>query len=232
MKNISFSLWMVVMTLSTSVHGEESTENGISVPKQEQEVQEVKYVTDKLRLSLYKRADSNSGTKKLLVSGDVLDVLERSGPYSKVRTRAGNTGWVKNGFLVSSPPASFLLLEEKKKNEILARQLEQYADTKKLVEDYENTISKMDTDFQSSEQSLAEAKQEVENLSQFNTELNQQIVSSQQGKITLLDLIALLKQFWYAAVGIVLVFLISGIITGRQMVEAKIRRRFQGIKVW
>ena len=72
-----------------------------AVAKEPIEVKERKYVTDKLRLSLYKQANDRSGTLKLLVSGDVLGILERQGPYSKVRTSEGDIGWVKNGFLVS-----------------------------------------------------------------------------------------------------------------------------------
>lgn len=234
MKKITGGLWMLLLTFSLSVWGEEvSDAEGSEVqPEPEQETQEIKYVTDKLRLSLYKRADPNSGTLKLLVSGDVLDVLERTGPYSKVRTREGNTGWVKNGFLVSTPPASFQLLEEQKKNEILARQLEQYADTKALVADYENTISKISEDAQTAGQELNETKQEIENLSKLNIELNEQIEVSQQGKLNLSDIIVLLKQFWYVVAIILLVFLLSGFIVGRQLVEAQVRRKFQGVKVW
>jgi len=98
MKKIEYFIYLIIFTLSFSVWGQDaaSDNNEISEQNLKQEVKERQYVTDKLRLSLYKKADSNSGTLKLLSSGDVLDVLERSGPYSKVITVDGKTGWVKN----------------------------------------------------------------------------------------------------------------------------------------
>jgi SH3 domain protein len=199
---------------------------------QEQEVQEVKYVTDQLRLSLYKQASDKSGSIKLLVSGDVLDVLEKQGPYSKVKTREGDIGWVKNGFLLSTPTASYQLIEEQKKNEILVKQLEQYADSKKLVEDYETTISKISDDFAAAQQALHEAEEQVENLTAQNDDLAQQIDASQQGKLTLNDVLLMLKQYWYFAIAVLVVLFISGFVIGRVLVEAQVKRRFQGVKVW
>ena len=105
-----------MMALSYSVTGwsqEESADASSDEPvAEEQEVKEKKYVTDKLRLSLYKEADSGSGTLRLLISGDLVYVLERSGPYSKVRTEDGTTGWVKNGFLQNLATSTYQLIEE------------------------------------------------------------------------------------------------------------------------
>jgi len=228
MKIITFYSWAVLILISSPLSAEENQ----NTQGEDHVVQEVKYVTDKLRLSLYKNASDKSGTLKLLVSGDVLDVLEKQGPYSKVKTRAGKVGWVKNGFLVSTPTASFQLIEEQEKNEILARQIEQYSDSEKMVEDYENTISKISDDFTATQQQLDTANEELDQLREQNSNLNEQIEASQQGKLTLTDLVILLKQFWYIAVGLVLVMFLIGFITGRELVEAQVRRRFQGVKVW
>lgn len=198
----------------------------------EQEVQEIKYVTDKLRLSLYKRADPSSGTIKLLVSGDELEVLEKSGPYSKVRTKAGLLGWVKNGFLLPTPTDSFLLVEEQEKNKILAQQIEKYADTKQLVTDYENTIKQMETDAQQLTTDLEQARQELQDLTDKNTDLNEQLASSQQEGISLRDVKKILLHYWYFVAAFGLFMLLIGFTSGREVVEARIRRKFQGVKVW
>ena len=144
----SFICLLICMLLSLPALSQETDNEEMveQIPSTQQETKEKKYVTDKLRLSLYKKADSNSGTIKLLISGDALDVLERTGPYSKVRTAEGETGWVKNGFLVSIPTASFLLIEEQKKNKELVSQLEKYSNTQKIVDDYEDTIQKMNSE--------------------------------------------------------------------------------------
>ena len=198
----------------------------------EQEVQEVKYVTDKLRLSLYKRADPGSGTIKLLISGDELDVLEKSGPYSKVRTKAGLVGWVKNGFLLPTPTDSFLLIEEQEKNKILAQQIEKYADSKQLVTEYENTIKQMETDAEQLTTDLEKARQDLQELTDKNATLNEQLDRNLQEGISLQDVKKILLHYWYFVAAFGLFMLLIGFTSGREVVEARIRRKFQGVKVW
>lgn len=196
------------------------------------EVKERKYVTDKLRLSLYKQSNDRSGTLKLLVSGDVLDILERQGPYSRVRTSEGDIGWVKNGFLVSTPTASYQLIEEEKKNKILSEQLEQYGDTQKLVDDYEDTISKINADLETLRSSNEDTESQLQQLTSENTLLKEQIEASQQGQLTVSDILFLLKSYWYVIAILVLVLIIGGFVIGKVMVEKQVKRHFQGVKVW
>jgi SH3 domain protein len=198
----------------------------------ETEVQEIKYVTDKLRLSLYRDANGNSQTIKLLTSGDELKILESSGNYARVKTAEGQIGWVKSGFLVSEPTASFQLIEEKKKNEILAKQLEQYSDTQQLVADYENTIKLMKQDETSMSEQLESLQQQLQQSETTTQNLQQQLEANREGKISLQDIIQLARQFWYVLAGIALIFIIVGFVSGKQLVESKVKKRFQGMKVW
>lgn len=195
-------------------------------------VQEIKYVTDKLRLSLYHNADSKSGTIKLLLSGDKLEILQRQGNYSKVRTNQGLTGWVKNGFLVSDPTATLQLAEEKKKNKILAQQIEKYADTKKVVDDYEKTIGLMKTDFDQKTEELNETKTQLEQYKQQSEQLAEELQLVQEGKIGLNDLLLLIKEYWYLLFLGVVVLLLVGFFIGKILVEEQVKSRFQGVKVW
>lgn len=229
MKKILTMCGLILISISFCAWGENNPE--VQSAKK-QEVQETSYVTDKLRLSLYKNADARSGTIKLLTSGDVLYVLEKTGPYSKVRTNDGKTGWVKNGFLVSTPTASFLLIEEQKKNGILAEQIEKFSDTKKLVEDYEHTISQMSSDFESQQQNLNQAEQELETVNNLNSELSIQIEVNQQGNLTWTDVLIHLKNYWYVGLAIVVILFLLGFFIGKRMIEARVKRRFQGMKVW
>ncbi|MBC8212563.1 MAG: TIGR04211 family SH3 domain-containing protein [Gammaproteobacteria bacterium] len=230
MKKIAGVLFLALMTSSfTAWCQQDSKKNDI-----ESDIKETQYVTDKLRLSLYKRADGNSGILRLLVSGDVLYVLDKTGPYSKVRTVEGETGWVKNGFLVSTPTDSFLLIEEQKKNEILVSQLEKYADTQKIVEDYENTIEKMNQDSESTLQELALLKTELEKFTISNSELQQQldVITKDPEQISWRDILPLAQHYWYAGLAGILLLVLVGFLLGKKIIEAQIRRRFQGIKVW
>ena len=63
------------------------------------------YVTDSLRLSLYGTDDGSGDPLDTLSSGAAVEVLERGTNYTHVRTAAGREGWVKTAFLVGGKPA-------------------------------------------------------------------------------------------------------------------------------
>jgi len=231
--------FILLISLSLSVYSQQDgdTESGASskpvASETVEEVQEIKYVTDKLRLSLYKQADSSSGTIKLLVSGDKLEVLGRSGPYSRVRTVQKEIGWVKNGFLVSTPTASNLLQDMEQQIEKLKAQLEKFSDSKHLAQQYETRQKQLEQEKQSLAQELGETQQRVETLNQKNDELSQTIerLTSSDDGIDLATIEKILFQYWYILLAIVLIFFVMGLFIGRKMIEAQINRRFQGVKV-
>ena len=90
---------------------------------------DILYVTDRLRLSLYEKANEQSRVIKLLSSGDQLAVEELSGSYALVTTSNGSKGWVKRGFLVEIPTSNILLDQEKKKKKGLEVELEKLANS-------------------------------------------------------------------------------------------------------
>ncbi len=237
MKKIANFIYLIIFTLSLPVWAQEADSeiNNDEISKQNliEEVKEKKYVTDKLRLSLYKKPDSNSGTLKLLTSGDVLNVLERSGPYSKVITADGKRGWVKNGFLVNIPTASYLLIEEQKKNTDLSSQLEKFSNTQKIVDDYENTIIKMNADNESTVEELSRIKQEFNQISEKNNDLMEEIDTFSQDKnqLSIDDIVNTLILYWYVVLITILLLFLLGFMIGKNMVEAKVKKRFQGVKV-
>ncbi len=237
MKRMTRRLVLVLCSLSFSLHAQDSPDPAGNTGSQDTaaaqgDVQEYKYVTDKLRLSLYKRADAGSGTLKLLTSGDKLAVLERTGPYSRVRTDDGLTGWVKNGFLVSDPTASFQLIEEQEKNRILAQQIEKFADTKTLVADYENTIGQMAADSDKLRDEFELLNENMQEMQEQNVSLNEKLEAFQQEGISLVDVQKVIIHFWYFIAALLLFMVLVGFIAGRGFVEARVKRKFQGVKVW
>jgi len=66
---------------------------------------ETLYVTDSLRLALYQSDDMDGKPLSNLVSGTPVQLLERNGSLARVRTPAGDEGWVKASFLVPEKPA-------------------------------------------------------------------------------------------------------------------------------
>ena len=66
---------------------------------------ETLYVTDSLRLALYASEDMSDKPLANLVSGTPVQLLERSVSLARVRTSTGDEGWVKASFLVPEKPA-------------------------------------------------------------------------------------------------------------------------------
>lgn len=198
----------------------------------EEEVQEIKYVTDVLRLSLYKKSSDSSGTVKLLSSGDRLQILQQKGPYSRVRIDNGSVGWVKTGFLVSEPTATNKLRDEQQKNEILAAQLEKYSNTQKVIDDYENTIKLMTQDQTAVEAERDQLKAEQESLQLKHAAVLQELEKSQSEKLPIGELLRHGLHYWYVILGLVVLLLFIGYQTGKQVIARRVRKRFQGVKVW
>lgn len=72
---------------------------------------ETAYVTDSLRLGLHRASDTSDRPFENLVSGVVLEVLERNPNYARVRLADGREGWVKAMYLETEKPAAARVLE-------------------------------------------------------------------------------------------------------------------------
>ncbi len=104
------------------------------------------YVTDHLQLTLF--SEKGTGSKlKTLESADVLDILEESRNFLKVRTTTGEVGWVKRHYIVSEPPGQLKVLELERvirAKESKIATLEKVIENKKvgesLREDYEKQL--------------------------------------------------------------------------------------------
>ena len=189
---------------------------------------QVRYVTDQLRLSLYEQADSQSNVIQLLGSGDKLVVEEIAGPYAKVKTPAGNRGWVKRGFLVSDPTASLLLAEFEQKNELLKQELEKLNDSKVVLDQYEKDMDAMS-------EKIAGLESEKQNAEQAIVALNETAevkLRQEKAKPALASLIKIGTVYWQYIGLAILFILIIGFIIGKQITEASVKKKFQGIKVW
>lgn len=84
---------------------------------------ETLYVTDILRLGLHRASDTSDSPFRTLVSGDELEVLEKTRFYARVRTTDGQVGWVKASYLVDEKPAQSRLADLTGERDALAQQL-------------------------------------------------------------------------------------------------------------
>jgi SH3 domain protein len=93
-------------------------------PKEEKVIGVV-YVTDNLILGMKDNPEGTGKNLKSLRSGDRLEVLDRRGAFSKVRTKEGLVGWAKTTFMVKDKPSILLVDELKQENKSLQEQLSQ-----------------------------------------------------------------------------------------------------------
>lgn len=70
------------------------------------------YVTDRLRVGLHEDKTLESAIVDTIPTATPLEVLERSGAFTRVRTPEGTTGWVDAAYLTPEAPASREALRE------------------------------------------------------------------------------------------------------------------------
>ena len=191
------------------------------------------YVTDQLRLSLYEDANSQSKVLKLLQSGDALLIDEIRGPYALVTAEDGTRGWVKRGFLVTSPTANLLLREEREKNANLFEEIEKLSNSKAIVATYEKDMDEMSATM---EQLRIEKQQAEDTIALLQQEvLDKQLEIDQkneQNEPTVQILWETLREYWEIIVPFLLALLLLCFLISKKIVESRIKARFHGIKIW
>jgi SH3 domain protein len=175
------------------------------------------YVTDSLRLGLYADADGSGDPVQTLVSGAAVDVLERNGSYARVRTAAGSEGWVKAAYLVTKKPALARVAEleaeiDDLKNDVAAAREAQHA--------AEDQINKLNTRAASSSGSTEALQDVVERLRNENKGYEDRLETYRR---------TLPLQWVLPAL---VVTLIAGFLAGLWWLDALIRRRHGGFRIY
>lgn len=101
---------------------------------------ETVYVDDSLRVGVRPEPDNSYSPTSVVVSGMILEVLERKGSYMLIRTPSGVEGWVSNSYVTKKKPAQ-ILLEELKQQEtslqetidVLNGRIEKLSQSEKLL---------------------------------------------------------------------------------------------------
>ncbi len=191
------------------------------------------YVTDQLRLSLYQEANSQSPVIKLLRSGDMLKVEQVSGPYALVTTAEELKGWVKRGFLVRSPTSNLLLREEQQKTEYLALEIEKLNNSKVVIDQYEKDMDELVEKIKSLESESQNANESITGLQQEvkakQVEIDRKDVDSAPAFIVLWDT---LRKYWEIIVPLIAVIMLFSFLVSKAIIEARIKSKFHGIKIW
>ena len=204
-----------------------------------QQPREMLYVTDELRLSLYPQANDKSRALEYLSSGDRLGVLEVKGPYALVIAPSGRQGWVKRGFLLTKATSKLLLREEKKKNEDLLQEIEKLANSKIVIDQYERDMDKLTKNLVLAEAAQGKADKKIADLEQAardKAELEASIKVAMESKsksiLPVQALIDTATAYWQFLIPIGVLLLLLGSLIAKLMIDARIKRRFHGLKLW
>jgi SH3 domain protein len=208
-----------------------------AVEEAPQQPREMLYVTDELRLSLYPNANDKSRALEYLSSGDRLGILEVQGPYALVIAPTGRRGWVKRGFLLSKPTSKILLKQQKKTNEDLLQEIEKLANSKVVIDQYERDMDVLTKNLKIAEtaQTIAEKMVvELEQAARDKAELDASIKAAKETKTTLpvQALIDTARLYWQYLIPIFLALLLLGSLIAKIMIDARIKRRYHGLKLW
>lgn len=135
---------------------------------------ETLYITDILRLGLHQASDTSDSPFRTLVSGDSLEILERSTYYARVRTVNGDVGWVKASYLTDEVPAQARLAALTAQRDTLTTQL---ADARSRL----GVINTELADVRAQRDTLAQSTQAIEteaaDLRSSNTALTAQVLA-------------------------------------------------------
>jgi hypothetical protein len=191
------------------------------------------YVTDQLRLSLYEEPNSQSKVLKLLQSGDVLIIDEIRGPYALVTEPGGVHGWVKRGFLVTSPTSNILLREEREKNASLFEEIEKLSGSKVVIDTYEKDMDNLVAKMEKLESEKQKTQAEMDELKQELASTRSQLELRIQNKLPLDEVLKdTLETYWKIIAALLLAMLAICFLVTKAIVEARIKRKFHGIKIW
>ncbi len=202
-----------------------------------QQPREMLYVTDELRLSLYPNANDKSRALEYLSSGDRLGVLEVQGPYALVIAPTGRRGWVKRGFLLTKPTSKILLVQERKTNENLLQEIEKLANSKVVIDQYERDMDVLTKNLEIAETAQTKAEKmvvELEQAARDKAKLDASIKAAKETKTTMpvQALIDTARLYWQYLIPIFVVLLLLGSLIAKIMIDARIKRRYHGLKLW
>ncbi|HEX6997597.1 MAG TPA: TIGR04211 family SH3 domain-containing protein [Gammaproteobacteria bacterium] len=178
---------------------------------------ETLYVTDILRLGLHHAQDTSDAPFDSLVSGTPLEVLERVPSYARVRTPDGREGWVKSMFLVTDKPAQARVAELEAEVAKL-KDAAKRADAARAAAEQE--AARLAKEAASGTDSVEALRATVARLEGINRKLEDRL-ETYRGAVPL---------SWAGAA--LLVALAGGFVGGWWWLDAAIRRRHGGFRVY
>ncbi len=175
------------------------------------------YVTDMLRLGLYKSADGSGTPFDNLSSGDAVEIVQRNGNYALVRLGDGRQGWVKAVFLVTEKPARARLTEVEAEKADLSQALNVAQAGREKAEQALARLKEQDA---AAQEAAATAGTRLARLEKQNRDYEARLDGYRYS----------LPLPWVAAaLGLTL---LAGFVAGWWWLDARIRRRHGGFRIY
>lgn len=178
---------------------------------------ETAYVTDSLRLGLHAASDTSDRPFDNLLSGTAVEVLERSTSYARVKLADGREGWVKATYLVTEKPAAARVLELESEIESLEGAVAQ-AKTAQTAAQHE--LTRLTSELNETTGSSETIQQTIERLQAENEAYEQRFAKYRYT----------LPLMWVMPA--LVVTLVAGFLAGLWWLDALIRRRHGGFRVY
>ena len=170
---------------------------------------------------------------KLLQSGDALIIDEIKGPYALVTAPDGTHGWVKRGFLVTSPTSNLLLREEREKNTSLFDEIEKLSNSKAIVDTYEKDMDEMTANIEHMRTEKQLAEETIDRLQQEVLAKQREIDQKEENNEPAMQVLwETLQRYWKIIAPVLLALLLLCFLISKKLVESRIKARFHGIKIW
>lgn len=178
---------------------------------------ETAYVTDVLRLGLHRAADTSDRAFQSLESGQQMTVLERNSLYARVRLPDGTEGWVKAGFIVTDPPARFIVDQVRQRAETLQAELDSLNQSSSGAL---GRIADLERELTQTQGGLASANEQLQLVTDERDELRNRM----RGYSFSLP--------WPVAVGGLVVALLLGFAGGFWWIDSRSRKRHGGFRIY
>ena len=171
------------------------------------------FVTDELRLGLFPDETTDGRPSRMLTSGDELRILERALRSVRVRTEAGDEGWVKTGYVVTEPPARRRIQPLEAENQELIQALDALR----------TRTSSMEQQLTGLTRELEQARQGIVELPELQREVGtlRQALDAQAHSV---------HSNWLIAAAIAA--FVAGCAAGYYWLDRRVRKRFGGLRVY
>jgi SH3 domain protein len=178
---------------------------------------ETAYVTDSLRLGIHAASDTNDRPFDSLISGTPMEVLDRTTNYARVRLTDGREGWVKAMYLETEKPPAARILELEGE---VASMTGAVAAAKAAQARAEQELGKLTSQLQATTGSSEAVQDTLARLKSENEAYGDRLDAYRYS----------LPLRWIAVA--VLIALTAGFLSGVWWLDALIRRRHGGFRVY